>query len=60
MRNKKLRIFLIIWLIAFTILPINITKAANKTLGDYKKEVAELEAKANRNKRLSQEAQYQT
>jgi len=57
MRNKKLRIFLIIWLIAFTILPINITKAANKTLGDYKKEVAELEAKANRNKRLSQEAQ---
>lgn len=57
MRNKKLRIFLIIWLIAFTILPINITRAANKTLGDYKKEVAELEAKANRNKRLSQEAQ---
>ena len=57
MRNKKLRILLIIWLIAFTILPINITKAANKTLGDYKKEVAELEAKANRNKRLSQEAQ---
>ena len=57
MRNKKLRIFLIIWLMAFTILPINITRAANKTLGDYKKEVAELEAKANRNKRLSQEAQ---
>ena len=57
MRNKKLRILLIIWLITFTILPINITKAANKTLGDYKKEVAELEAKANRNKRLSQEAQ---
>ena len=57
MRNKKLRILLIIWLIAFTILPINITRAANKTLGDYKKEVAELEAKANRNKRLSQEAQ---
>ncbi len=57
MKSKIVRILLSIWLIAFTILPISITKAANKTLGDYKKEVAELEAKANRNKRLSLEAQ---
>ena len=47
----------IIVLIVILLLPLNIVNAASKTLGDYRKEVAELEAKANRNKRLSQDAQ---
>ena len=57
MKNKTIRIIFIILLIAFTILPLKVAKADGKTLGDYKRELSELEAKANRNKRLSQEAQ---
>lgn len=43
--------------VVFSVLPIRVAKADGKTLGDYKKEVSALEAKANRNKRLSIEAQ---
>ena len=57
MKNKTIRIILSIFLVAFTILPLRVANAAGKTLGDYKREVSELEAKANKNKRLSQQAQ---
>lgn len=57
MKNKTIRIISILFFVAFTIIPIKVAYANGKTLADYKRELAELEAKANRNKRLSQQAQ---
>lgn len=50
----KKKIIILLLLVSF---PLNFVNANSKTLQDYKNEVAELEAKANKNKRLSQEAQ---
>ena len=57
MKNKKIRILPWLFLAAFAVLPLRTINADSKTLSDYKKEVSALEAKANKNKRLSQEAQ---
>ena len=54
LNNKKI---IIILLLIALILPITKVNADGKTLQDYKNEVAALEAKANRNKRISQETQ---
>ena len=52
-KNKTLLV--LVTIISF--IPITIVKADGKTLQDYKNEVAAVEAKANRNKRISQETQ---
>ena len=57
MKRKIIQLLLCLFLVITTVIPLRTAKADGKTLGDYKSELAALEAKANRNKRLSQEAQ---